>query len=385
MSEQKLQVKTDRTWHRRVMSRVDSGREGKNVLLPAHPLKRASRHIGIGKRLYTLIGADSGVGKSAFTNSCYVLGPYSHWRKADERGEAPFDVEWHVRVMERDLETTVGKWICSVLYGKYRILMDVNYLFGRGSQRAYMPDEIYELVRETEEYVDRMQDKVHIRTGTENPTGLWRHMERIAKENGTLEKDKFNRITYTPYDEQKVIVYVIDHIGLLQGETDTSTRTKSNGGDKVTLDKMGEYLKTARDVFGFSPVVVCQFNRSQFDQQRRKSELFEVEPRDFHGSSQMFWDADQAIGLLAPHRLGFAEYKKYHVGKLISPQGHNRFRTMTLIKNNIGLDNISFGLHFIGECGLFLELPKPQDMTDAIYDDRRLLPSVTKRLVMSED
>lgn len=58
----------------------------------------------------------------------------------------------------------------------------------------------------------------------------------------------------------------------------------------------------------------------------------------------------------------------YELAKLRDQYGAKYFRSLRLLKNSYGEDDLRIGLGFLGQVGLFKELPKQKDMTDTIYD-----------------
>ena len=108
------------------MEQVDKGRLGENQWIP-YPLDRWSWRIGSKKRMYHLIGGDSGTGKSAFVDLVYILKAYE-WYKQDT--ETNIDLEIYLRSMERSKEFRVAKWVCWKLFMDYGILIDVKSVLG---------------------------------------------------------------------------------------------------------------------------------------------------------------------------------------------------------------------------------------------------------------
>lgn len=59
----------------------------------------------------------------------------------------------------------------------------------------------------------------------------------------------------------------------------------------------------------------------------------------------------------------------YALDKLRDQFGAKYFRSLRLIKNSYGEDDVRVGLGFLGQVGMFKELPKKKDMTEEIYTD----------------
>ena len=68
-----------------------------------------------------------------------------------------------------------------------------------------------------------------------------------------------------------------------------------------------------------------------------------------------------------PVRYKVKDPSKYELDKLTGNDGTNYFRSLRLIKNSYGLDNLRVGLGFMGSIGRFKELPKQSVITDDIY------------------
>ena len=87
----------------------------------------------------------------------------------------------------------------------------------------------------------------------------------------------------------------------------------------------------------------------------------------FKESSQTQDDADVILALFDPMRYKVADPSGYDLNKLKDEFGAKYFRSVRLIKNSYGEDDIRIGLGFLGSVGMFKELPKRKDITDADY------------------
>ena len=87
----------------------------------------------------------------------------------------------------------------------------------------------------------------------------------------------------------------------------------------------------------------------------------------FKESSQTQDDADVILALFDPMRYKVADPSGYDLNKLKDEFGAKYFRSVRLIKNSYGEDDIRIGLGFLGSVGMFRELPKRKDITDSDY------------------
>ena len=88
----------------------------------------------------------------------------------------------------------------------------------------------------------------------------------------------------------------------------------------------------------------------------------------FADSSQTQNDADVVLALFDPMRYKVADPSNYDLAKLKDEFGAKYFRSLRLIKNSYGEDDIRIGLAFMGQIGMFKELPKRSAITDADYE-----------------
>jgi hypothetical protein len=57
----------------------------------------------------------------------------------------------------------------------------------------------------------------------------------------------------------------------------------------------------------------------------------------------------------------------YQLDKLKDEYGAKYFRSLRLIKNSYGEDDVRIGLGFLGQIGMFKELPRLKEMTESDY------------------
>ena len=164
------------------------------------------------------------------------------------------------------------------------------------------------------------------------------------------------------FNENEITIVVIDHIGLLKLTKDQPTKKKA-------IDKMSDELRYARDFYGYTPVVVSQFNRSISNIVRLKNGDVEPQLEDFAESSSTQNDSDIVLTLFDPMRYKVPDPSGYDLNKLRDEFGAKYFRSLRLIKNSYGEDDVRIGLGFLGQVGMFKELPKVKNMTENTYSD----------------
>tara|TARA_R110002153_G_scaffold64185_1_gene171838 strand:+ start:3235 stop:4299 length:1065 start_codon:yes stop_codon:yes gene_type:complete len=335
---------------------VDKGLSGKNDGVPMG-FERLNRYMGIRKSMYYLIGGITGSGKTSFIDDAFVLNPVD-WAMSPEGKASGIKVKVWYRSMERSRTYKLAKWVSRKIFIDEGITIPVNKLLGWTDK---MTDQEYQLFLSYKDYMTKLEDIITIIDGPENPIGISKELKNYALERGkVIQQDKYNKI-YIPDDPSEITIIVIDHIGLLKTTKDQPTK-------KQAIDKMSDELRYARDFYGYSPVVVSQFNRSISNPSRIKNGDVEPQLEDFADSSSTQNDADVVLALFDPMRYNVEDPSGYDLNKLRDDYGAKYFRSLRLIKNSYGEDDIRVGLAFLGQLGMFKELPKIKYITDSDYD-----------------
>lgn len=334
---------------------VELGLSDRNNGIPMG-FDRLNRYVGIRKSMYFLVGGLTGSGKTSFIDDAFVLNPFDWYRSVQNRQDIKLKIIY--RSMERSRTYKFAKWISRRIFLDYGIIIPVSKMLGWTDK---MSKDEHDLFLTYKDYMGELNECITIIDGPENPVGIAKELKAHALENGSIERlDEFNKI-YVPNHENEVTIVVIDHIGLLKTTKDQPTK-------KEAIDKMSDELRYARDFYGYTPVVVSQFNRSISNPMRIKNGDVEPQLEDFAESSSTQNDADIVMALFDPLRYKVADPSGYNLDKLRDEYGAKYFRSLRLIKNSYGEDDIRIGLGFLGQIGMFKELPRRKDMTDDDYE-----------------
>jgi hypothetical protein len=335
---------------------VNNGLAGKNKGI-SMGFDRLTHYVGIRKSMYYLVGGNTGSGKTSFIDDAFVLNPVD-WALSKEGLASGVKVKIWYRSMERSRAYKMAKWMSRKIFIDQGIIIPVSKLLG---WKEVMTKDEHDLYLHYEDYMNELCEIVTIIDGPENPVGIAKELKAYALKNGSIEQlDEWNKV-YIPDDPNEITMVVIDHIGLLK--TTAAQPTK-----KEAIDKMSDELRYARDFYGYSPVVVSQFNRSISNPARLKNGDVEPQLEDFSDSSSTQNDADVVMALFDPIRYKVADPSGYDLDKLKDGYGAKYFRSLRLIKNSYGEDDIRIGLGFLGQIGMFKELPRKKDITDSDYE-----------------
>jgi replicative DNA helicase len=333
---------------------VQAGLDGRNNGIPMG-FTRLNRYIGIRKSMYFLVGGLTGSGKTSFIDDAFVLNPFD-WYISQKDPKMKLRIIY--RSMERSRTYKLAKWVSRRIFLDQGFIIPVPKLLGWTDK---MTKDEHDLFLMYEDYINNMNDVITIIDGPENPVGIAKELKAHALQHGRIEQvDDYNK-RYFPNNENEITIIVIDHIGLLKLTKDQTTK-------KSAIDKMSDELRFARDFYGYTPVVVSQFNRDISNPIRIKNGDVEPQLEDFADSSQTQNDADIVLALFDPIRYKVADPSGYNMEKLTDQYGAKYFRSLRLIKNSYGEDDIRIGLGFMGQIGMFKELPKRKDITDVDYE-----------------
>ena len=333
---------------------VQLGIEGRNSGIPMG-FNRLNRYIGIRRGIYFLVGGLTGSGKTSFIDDAYVLNPFDWYIM---QNDPKIKLRIIYRSMERSRTYKLAKWVSRKIFLDHGMIIPVSRLLGWNEK---MTKDEHDLFLMYEDYMGQMDDVITIIDGPENAVGIAKELKAHALQNGRIEQiDEFNK-RYFPNNEREITIVVIDHIGLLKTTKDQPTK-------KEAIDKMSDELRYARDFYGYTPVVVSQFNRSISNIVRLKNGDVEPQLEDFAESSSTQNDADVVLALFDPMRYKVEDPSGYDLEKLKDQFGAKYFRSLRLIKNSYGSDDLRVGLAFMGEIGMFKELPRKKDIQDSDYE-----------------
>lgn len=301
-------------------------------------------------------------GKTSIVDSTFVLEPYLWWK--NNREKTNINPYWIYRSMERKTSHKIAKWTAYLLFVEHGVLIDVPTLLSWPNRKYKISEKEVALVDSYKNFFDEMQERIIIYDGTTNPTGIYRDAQKFVEARGEYKQiDKYNKI-YVPHNPNDVIFHVTDHIGLLKGEQGATT-------DKAILDLHSSYMIELRDKYGITPLDIIQLNRNIEDTYRLNTTDVDVKPSDFAGSSDMYQNADVAVGLLNPYKLKVFDYGGFKIDRFVNETNENRFRALKILKNSFGSDDIVIPFMFYGENGCLVQLPNSKKIDYKKVEERK--------------
>lgn len=340
--------------------RVDEGRLGLNSGFSTGSPNIDKIIQGLVRRTYYLIGGGPGTGKTAFADHSFVLNPYREMlRLLNQNVERKLYLRIFYNSFEVEKVNKIAKWVCYELFLRYGWKFDINFVLSIGKNK--ISQEVYDKVVEIQDYMEKMEDYVHIMDESTNPTGIYMQVKKYMDANGRVDEHKkivrgqeikFRK--YTPNNPDEIVLVITDHIGLLRVEKDCHTK-------KERIDKYSEQSIALRNFYGVSTLAISQFNRELSDMDRRRFAELTPQAEDFKDSGNTFEDAEVVMSIFNPLR-----YNLSHYGASESmPQGlpiqqfQGRYRPIIVLKTRNGADMKKIHQNFLGEVGHFRDFPSP--------------------------
>lgn len=328
--------------------------DGKINCIPT-PIKQFKYdYPGTEKGTYYLISGGAKASKSKFTNFLFLFNTilYLYYHPNIVR------LKVFYALLEETQMNIMLKFMCYVLFVRYKIRVDIKTLKSVDSSRIVKP-EIIELLKSIEvqsilnffdEHVEWIPDR--------NPTGIFNTLDKYAQSHGTTHK-KWNEPMqkevfdwYEPDDPDEYVLCIIDHIGLISTERGYDLRE--------SIKKLSEYLKIVRNKYGYSPVVVQQQNSETLSLEAFKQNKIYPTQKGLLDCQDTARDCDIFLGIVNPYSFEFKTFGEgYDITKLRSYG-----RWLKVVQGRDGESDATLGMYFDGAVGWFAALPKCSDTTE---------------------
>jgi hypothetical protein len=342
------------------------GKDGKNDTIPIS-LTKLGDYIEIGRNTMYTIGGITGSGKSTIVQEIFLLSVMD-WYMAN-KGKTSIKLNVIYFGMERKMFMYAAKWMSRAIFREQGINIPYKKILYRKGMKMTEQEEklVQEYMKKFEEWQD--DETLIVFEGSKNPTGISIFIDNFAKKHGTViprrDGELESKSYKSKYDNHLVLI-VTDHIGILKKE-------KVDGKKKDNLDTFSTAMRDARDLYGFSPVIVQQLNRSVSDVTRLK--LGDTLPKlsDFAETSTTAHDSDVVLALLDPYSVlpegTLQDIAGYELKSLKDSRGAKFYRSLHILKNSFDSNGIMIPLAFHPYYGIFKDMPKKSpEMTEKDYE-----------------
>lgn len=325
-----------------LLHKIDEGREGKNQGFTMGLPKLEGVIDGVTKQTFTVIGSDSGTGKSSLMTYAYIYRPIMEHLNDDNYRVILFSLE-----MSADM--VFAKLLSTYLFETYGLELSMKELLSR--KREYrLSDSNYQKVLESLDWLKKVENHIVIYDKSTNAKLIYAFLHKDLENLGKFTEEE-KHIKYSFNNPNLIYTVIIDHIGLLVPSAGNTL--------KQEIDLASKFLLTLRNICGISPVIIQQVNREHSNVERFKQKRTSFNISDLKDSNGPAEAAETILTLYNPNRDKLTTYRGYDIAQL-----GNNFRIIGVIKSRYGDSDIEIGCNFFGGVNYFKELPLPDDIYD---------------------
>lgn len=251
--------------------------------------------------------------------------------------------------LEMSADVLMAKLLSTHIFFTYGIEIGVKEILSRKKDYT-LSDDYYQIVQECIPWLEKVEQHIVIYDKNTNSDTIYAIVMKELEKYGKFSEDD-KRSIYIPSDSDRIILAVVDHVGLLT--------PKGGRSLKEEIDLTSKYAVGLRNRTGMSWLFIQQANRDQGNIERFKQGKSAFTLNDAKDSGNIIQDSEIVLAIYNPYRDGLKTYKKYNVELM-----DNHFRSIMCLKNRYGESEVEVGCQFDGRCNIWCELPKP----DEIYD-----------------
>ena len=319
---------------------------------------------GIRRKFYYLVSGATKSSKTQITSYLFIISPILYYLEHPDKIKPTI----HIFPLEETEEDITLRFYAYVLYylTDGRICLSPEELESV-DERFPLSQEVLDLM-DSEEFLrisDLFDECVHFHSDQRNPTGIYKTVKSYMENNGTVHyrkktiryKDDFgvdkeetvNEIVgYTPNNPNEYVIFIVDHVGLLQTERGWSL--------KDTIEKLSDYCVILRNRYSAIPVIVQQQNSETTNLDAFKSMKIRPTKDGLKDSKRTGEDCTVFLGITNPFAYELRDYLGYDISKL-----RDSFRVLEVVLSRKGKANGLCPLYFNGAVNDYRELPRPDD------------------------
>ena len=220
------------------------------------------------------------------------------------------------------------------------------------------------LIEKNAEYFKRIEEIVTFVDDIRNPTGIFKFVRNYAYQNGVQHKktivlngvDQEIDDYYEPNDPEEYVMVIIDHISLINTESEDGKSLNLHGS---IVKLSSKYLVQLRNKYNYIPVVIQQQAAAQESVDNKKANKLKPSLDGLGDCKLTARDANVIIGVFSPFRHEIKIYPE-SVGYDITFFRDN-IRFAEIIGGREGGAGTICPMYFDGAVNYFKELPLPTD------------------------
>lgn len=325
-----------------LLAAIDRGREGREQGYGIGLPKLEQIIDGVCKGVYTLIAAESGVGKSSLMLYSYVYRPLM-----EHLDDGKFKIS--LFSLEMSADKVLAKLLSTYIFETYGVRLSVKQLLS--VQKGFiLNDECYNIVQECIPWMQKVEKILTIYDKSATANSIYSNILSELEERGHFEETDKRKIYY-PDDPDLVHLVIIDHLA----------RVFCSPGNtlKQEMDLTSKYLYSLKNRCGISPIVIQQMNRGIQSMDRRKEGMVIPLTSDLKDTNSTVEDAEIILAIFSPDKAKLNSHRGYNIAEL-----GDSFRSIFVLKSRYGESNVEDFIFYDGKCNKWVEMPS----VDSIHD-----------------
>lgn len=360
----------------KVIGIIETNRKKEYNCIPFDEIfPRFSNYIpGVKKGTYYCVTGAPSAAKTQLTDFAFLYHPYEFCKLNNIK----VDITYFSFEISKEAKVLNG--ISRKLFLDHGIKVGSNYL---QSIKHVLSEEILAKVLKVKDYFTDLENYVTFYDEPLTASQIYDVMWEKIKENGELiyedkivedsaGRKRMKKVlsSYLSHDPDKYLIFITDHISLIQPEHGQTLRQAlaTYSANNVNL----------RNKFGITVVNVQQQGLEGSVEQftnKGDSVLGKVEPQlwQLGDNRTLSRDYDIVLGMFSPFKYEIAFHRGYNAKKF-----EDNYRSLSILKNREGVPDMHVGLYFDGSVNYFEELPKAdafytkkngaKEDNDALYD-----------------
>lgn len=325
-----------------LLQAIDRGRAGKEQGYSIGLPKLEQIIDGVTKGTYTLIAAESGVGKSSLMLYSYVYRPLM-----DHLDDNKFKIS--LFSLEMNADKIMAKLLSTYIFEKYNKRLSVKQLLS--VQKGFiLNDECYSIVKECIPWMKKIESIITIYDKSTTANSLYSNILKELNSRGHFEETEKRKIYY-PDDPDLVHLVIVDHLARIFVSPGNTL--------KQEMDLASKYLYSLKNRCGISPIVIQQMNRSIQSMDRRKEGMVTPLTSDLKDTNSTVEDAEIILAIFDPDKAKLNSHRGYDIKQL-----DKRYRSVIVLKSRYGESDVEDSLYYDGKCNKWVELPPANTICD---------------------
>ena len=325
-----------------LLQAIDRGRAGKEQGYSIGLPKLEQIIDGVTKGTYTLIAAESGVGKSSLMLYSYVYRPLM-----DHLDDNKFKIS--LFSLEMNADKIMAKLLSTYIFEKYNKRLSVKQLLS--VQKGFiLNDECYSIVKECIPWMKKIESIITIYDKSTTANSLYSNILKELNSRGHFEETEKRKIYY-PDDPDLVHLVIVDHLARIFVSPGNTL--------KQEMDLASKYLYSLKNRCGISPIVIQQMNRSIQSMGRRKEGMVTPLTSDLKDTNSTVEDAEIILAIFDPDKAKLNSHRGYDIKQL-----DKRYRSVIVLKSRYGESDVEDSLYYDGKCNKWVELPPANTICD---------------------